>query len=62
MNIASVLGGAGVCNPANTMFFIPTSEEICLCDRKGLTAEDQTKDINSIVSILHVDKQIKSVV
>jgi hypothetical protein len=40
MNIASVLGGQGVCNPANTMFYIPTSEEICICDRKSNTVED----------------------
>jgi hypothetical protein len=38
MNIQSVLGGSGVCQ--NILYYVPTSEEICLLDRKSFNSEE----------------------
>jgi len=45
-----------VCHPANTVFYIPTTEEICVCDRKPTTVDDLKKEIDNIVGIFAIDK------
>ncbi len=43
MNIHSILGGHGICSQAQTIYYIPSAEEICLCDRVSTEANSKQK-------------------
>ena len=64
MSISSVLGGQGLCSSSQTLFYIPSSEEICLCDRRASSADDleqaQKVVMQQSVDFFFIDKAVKS--